>query len=99
MSKAVLPEVLTVEEVAEYLRLPQEAVIRQTLLGNIPGRKIEDNWRFLKAAIDEWLCSQYGRSILIQQAGVFADDDSLDDLRASIYAARGRAEIDEDDKV
>lgn len=93
MSQAILPDVLTIEEVAEYLRLPQEAVIRQTLRGNIPGRKIEDNWRFLKVAIDEWLCSPSGRSILIQQAGVFADDDSLDDLRSSIYAARGRSEI------
>jgi len=57
MSQITLPEVLTIDEVAEYLRLPQEAVIRQTLLGNIPGQKIENNWRFLKVAIDEWLSS------------------------------------------
>ncbi|MFM6075799.1 MAG: helix-turn-helix domain-containing protein, partial [Dolichospermum sp.] len=48
MSQITLPEVLTIDEVAKYLRLPQEAVIRQTLQGNIPGRKIENNWRFLK---------------------------------------------------
>ncbi|TAE61623.1 MAG: DNA-binding protein [Nostocales cyanobacterium] len=99
MTKAVLPEVLTIEEVAEYLRLPQEAVIRQALSGNIPGRKIEDNWRFLKVAIDEWLSSPHNRAILIQQAGVFADDDSLADLRSSIYAARGRAEFEGDDNI
>jgi len=96
MSQAVLSDILTIEEVSEYLRLPAETVIRQTLLGNIPGRKIEDDWRFLKVAIDEWLRPQSGRAILIQQAGVFADDDSLADLRASIYETRGRSELDEE---
>jgi len=99
MSQITLPEVLTIDEVAEYLRLPQEAVIRQTLLGNIPGQKIENNWRFLKVAIDEWLSSPSHRYILIQQAGAFADDDSLADLRTSIYEARGRAEVDEDEEI
>jgi phosphoesterase RecJ-like protein len=35
------------------------------------------------------------RTILLQQAGVLADDDTLPELRAAIYAARGRAEAEE----
>jgi hypothetical protein len=76
--------------------LPVEAVLRQALQGNIPGRKIEDNWRFLKTAIDDWLRSQSNRTILLHQAGALADDDSLAELRATIYQARGRSEVDEE---
>ena len=62
-------EVFTLEEVANYLRLPPETVVRQAAQGRLPGRKIEDTWRFLRAAIDDWLHSHDGRGILLQQAG------------------------------
>jgi excisionase family DNA binding protein len=58
VDRATLLDVLTLEEASAYLRLPVEAVLRQALQGNIPGRKIEDNWRFLKTAIDDWLRSE-----------------------------------------
>jgi excisionase family DNA binding protein len=69
MDRATLPDVLTLEEASDYLRLPVEAVLRQASQGNIPGRKIENNWRFLKTAIDDWLRSQSNRTILLHQAG------------------------------
>jgi excisionase family DNA binding protein len=95
MNKSMLrPEVLTLEETAEYLRLPKEIVERQASRGQIPGRRIEDAWRFLKTAIDDWLRSQDSRTILLEQAGVFADDETLDELRAKIYAERGRPEVE-----
>ena len=50
MAQAILPDVLTLEEASAYLRLPVAVVFRQASQGNIPGRKIEDNWRFLKTA-------------------------------------------------
>jgi excisionase family DNA binding protein len=57
MAQATLPDVLTLEEASAYLRLPVAVVLRQASQGKIPGRKIEDNWRFLKTAIDDWLRS------------------------------------------
>lgn len=96
MDRVTLPDVLTLEEASAYLRLPVEAVLRQALQGNIPARRIEDNWRFLKVAIDDWLSSQSGRTILIKQAAALADDDSLAGLRVKIYQARGRCEVDEE---
>ncbi len=90
-----LPNVLTLEEVANYLRLPEEVVEREAVKGQIPGRQIEDAWRFLKAAIDDWLQGQNSRSILLQQAGTFADDNTLPELRQAIYAQRGRSETEE----
>ncbi|MCP4401454.1 MAG: helix-turn-helix domain-containing protein [bacterium] len=67
----MMPDVLTLEEVASYLRLPKETIERQTLYGQFPGRKIEDSWRFLKAAIDEWLQSYDSRDILMCQFYMF----------------------------
>ena len=67
---ATVPEVLTLDEVARYLRLPTDIVERQAAKGSNPRRRIEDTWRFLKAAIDTWLQSQDSRTVLIQQAGV-----------------------------
>jgi excisionase family DNA binding protein len=87
-------EVFTLEEVASYLRLPPETVVRQAAQGRLPGRKIEDTWRFLRAAIDDWLRSHNGREILLQQAGALADDESLTELRDAVYAARGRSETE-----
>ena len=86
-------EVLTLEEVARYLRLPKDTIVRQAAQGTIPGRRIEDTWRFLKAAIDDWLRSYDSRTLLLQQAGALADDESLPALRKKIYAARKRPEI------
>ena len=86
-------EVLTLEEVARYLRLPKDTIVRQAAQGTIPGRRIEDTWRFLKAAIDDWLRSYDSRTLLLQQAGALADDESLPTLRKKIYAARKRPEI------
>ncbi len=49
----------------------------------------------MKAAIDDWLRSRDSRSILLTQVGALADDDSLVQLRETMYQARGRSEIDE----
>jgi excisionase family DNA binding protein len=88
------PDVLTIEEVADYLRVPTAAVEREVRRGHIPGRRIEDTWRFLRAAIDDWLGAHDARSLLLEQAGVFAADQTLEPLRAAIYAERGRPEAD-----
>lgn len=86
----MMPDVLTLDEVASYLRLPKETVERQARHGQLPGKKIEDTWRFLKAAIDDWLRSHDGRDVLLYQAGALADDELLPQLRAEIYYHKGR---------
>jgi excisionase family DNA binding protein len=68
MNSTTLSEVLTLEEVAEYLRLPSEVVLRQAINGKLPGRKIEDHWRFLKSAINAWLSLQPISSSIVEQS-------------------------------
>ncbi len=88
-----IPEVLTLEETAAYLRVSKETIARQAAQGALPGRQIEDTWRFLKAAIDDWLRSHESRTLLLHQAGALADDESLSALRDTIYTARKRPEV------
>jgi excisionase family DNA binding protein len=89
---ASMGEVLTLEEAAGYLKMPQDAIEREVNQGKIPGRRIDRTWRFHKSALDEWLQGQDGRSVLLSQAGVLADDDTMAQLRSDIYVARGRSE-------
>lgn len=45
---------LTVEEVAEELRLHPETVRRMLRTGDMPGSKYGDEWRIDRAELDEW---------------------------------------------
>lgn len=46
--------VMTILELAAYLRLAESSVYRQVKSGQIPGRKVGGGWRFSCKAIDEW---------------------------------------------
>lgn len=96
MRATALPDVLTLEETASYLRMPADTIERVATRGQLPGRRIEDSWRFLREAIDEWLRSSDSRAVLLQQAGALADDDMVADLLSSVYELRGRPEKDTD---
>jgi excisionase family DNA binding protein len=95
MVLATSTEVLTLEETAAYLRLSSEVIERQAMQGSLPGRKIENEWRFLKSAIEDWLRTSTSHAALLQQIGALADDETLSELRESIYRDRGRPETDE----
>jgi len=51
-------DVMTVAEVAEYLRIPRSSVYKLAQDGRIPCRKAGRQWRFIRPAIDEWLGQQ-----------------------------------------
>jgi excisionase family DNA binding protein len=93
MQLTTLPNVLTLAEAAEYLRLSPESLVQQVELGNIPGQQVNEDWRFLRGAIDDWLRCRDQRSVLLRHAGVFADDETLDELQASIDLAREQSRL------
>jgi excisionase family DNA binding protein len=88
-------EVLTLAEAAAFLRVSQEAVMRLVVQQALPGRQIEGEWRFLRAALADWLRQRSGKAVLLGQAGALADDESLPEVRAAIYRDRGRPEAGE----
>jgi len=51
-------EIMTVKELAEYLKLNFQTVYRKVQHGEIPGSKIGRGWRFQKSVIDRWLSEE-----------------------------------------
>lgn len=92
------PDVMTAKELADYLRVSESTVQRYAARFAIPGRQIDQEWRFSRAAVQEWLRGRSGKEILLSQAGAFEDDQQdLKQLRDAIYRDRGRPESDEDE--
>jgi excisionase family DNA binding protein len=90
------PDVLTLKDAAQYLRLPKGVVRDLAAQERIPARLIEKRWRFLKAALDDWLRGNDradGRARMLQVAGAFADDETLSRLVEAAYEERGRLEV------
>lgn len=51
-------EVMTLSEVAVYLRLAEKTVLRMVHRGQIPCAKVASQWRFLRSLIDDWLIAK-----------------------------------------
>jgi excisionase family DNA binding protein len=50
------PEVImTIDELAAYLKIPKSTLYKLVREGFIPSQKIGRHWRFRQAAIDRWL--------------------------------------------
>ncbi len=48
-------DVLTIEELAAYLKIPKSTLYKIVREGKIPSQKVGRHWRFRKVAIDRWL--------------------------------------------
>ncbi len=51
-------QILTVEEVAAFLRLSTATIYRMALAGEMPAKRVGRSWRFSQTLIDEWLRAQ-----------------------------------------
>lgn len=51
-------EIMTLKEVAEYLKLAEKTAYRLAAEGKIPGFKVGGSWRFRKNAIENWIDQQ-----------------------------------------
>jgi excisionase family DNA binding protein len=59
-------EILTIDEVATYLKAGKRTVYRLASRGKIPAFKLGGTWRFRRAELDQWIASRIG---------MVADDD------------------------
>jgi len=50
-----LPEVLTIKETSQYLRIPLRSMYKLAQEGKIPCQKVGKHWRFRKVTLDSWL--------------------------------------------
>ena len=50
-------EMLTIDEVAKYLKLKPQTIYKWAQSGKIPGAKFGKEWRFRRSLIEEWIDS------------------------------------------
>ena len=48
-------EILTIEELAVYLKIPKSTLYKLVRDGSVPSKKVGKHWRFHKEAIDQWM--------------------------------------------
>jgi len=49
---------MTLQEVAEYLRVHQSTIYRELKRGNLPAFKMGSDWRFHRKVLEEWARSR-----------------------------------------
>ena len=71
-----MPDLLSPKQLAEYLQLSQRTIYRLLERGGIPAVKVGGQWRFRKAAVDEWLDVNMQR---LDAASLRALEDDIDE--------------------
>jgi len=51
-------DVLTIDELAVYLKVPKSTLYKLVREGSVPCQKVGKHWRFHRDAIDAWLKQQ-----------------------------------------
>ena len=51
-------DILTLKEVAEYLKLAEKTAYRLAAEGKLPGFKVGGSWRFKESDIEKWIADQ-----------------------------------------
>ena len=55
MDKVMNDEIMTLKEVAEYLKLAEKTAYRLAAEGKLPGFKVGGSWRFKQTDIETWI--------------------------------------------
>lgn len=48
-------DVLTIDQLADYLQIPKSTLYKLVQEGKVPGKKVGRQWRFHREAVDIWL--------------------------------------------
>ncbi len=64
-----MEELLTLEELAKYLKISKHTLYKMLEKGEIPAFKIANQWRFKKSDIDKWIEQQRKTTLKEQNNG------------------------------
>ncbi len=53
-----MKEILTLQEVSDYLQLSDKTILKMIKSGEIPCAKIANQWRFSKVMLDDWITAK-----------------------------------------
>lgn len=57
------PEIMTVKEVAAYLKMKPVTIYKLSKEGKIPAFRVASFWRFKKDLIDKWLSDESKKNL------------------------------------
>ena len=52
------PSLMTIDELAKYLRMKKVTIYKHAQEKKLPGFKVGSSWRFKKATIDKWISAK-----------------------------------------
>jgi excisionase family DNA binding protein len=55
MKAPQLTTVLTIDDLASYLKISKSTLYKLAQEGALPGQKVGKHWRFHRDAVDDWL--------------------------------------------
>lgn len=56
-------DILTLKEVAAYLKLAEKTAYRLAAEGKLPGFKVGGSWRFRREDVESWIAEQKKESV------------------------------------
>lgn len=86
----LIPEILTIPEVAKYLHLSQSKVYYMVSRGDIPHLKIGRNVRIRKIDLDLWLSGQRVDHLATDHMGLWQDTFQGKIKQSQMDSGRGR---------
>lgn len=63
-------EILTIDEVAAYLKAGKRTVYRLAASGKLPAFKLGGTWRFRRGDLDKWIAIRIGKAMVDDDEGV-----------------------------
>ena len=86
-----LPYVLTLQEAADLLRIAPQTLEELVARGEVPGRKIQQEHRFLRSALEAWLEGLSPRRTISGLAGALKGDPYFPAILDEVQKSRKKA--------
>lgn len=61
--------ILTIDDVAAYLKTGKRTVYRLAAAGRLPAFKLGGTWRFRRGDLDRWIASRIGKTVADNDEG------------------------------
>lgn len=77
------------------MRITEKDMLAAAATQGLPGRQVNGEWRFMRPAIQQWLCTsrssmEMRKAAQMAVVGLRKDDPHLEDMLEEIFRGRGR---------
>lgn len=69
--------ILTIKDVADYLKVNERTIYRLAASGELPGFKVGNSWRFKQSELEHYIAAQHNR-VSVSEAKKSANSQSED---------------------